>query len=79
MNEDNVVTDSAGTESAQPLLRVIRGNPTDEDLAVLVTVFAAASGGSSDPGPQVRDDWGRPVDRLRPTWNSPTSFPNLRW
>lgn len=68
-----------GTENAQPLLRVVRGNPTDEDLAVLVTVFAAASGGSAEPEPQTRDDWGRPVDRLRPTWHSPTAFPNLRW
>ncbi|MFW0790965.1 acyl-CoA carboxylase subunit epsilon [Gordonia sp. CPCC 205333] len=67
------------TPTQQPLLRVVSGNPTDEDLAVLVTVFAGASGGSGGAAPRIRDDWGHPVVRLRPTWNSPTGFTNLRW
>ncbi|GAA1481804.1 hypothetical protein GCM10009624_22440 [Gordonia sinesedis] len=61
-----------------PVLRIVGGNPTDEDIAVLVTVFAAASGaatGGGEPGP--RDDWGRPVDMFRPQWGAPTSFTNL--
>ncbi|NMO01129.1 acyl-CoA carboxylase subunit epsilon [Gordonia sp. TBRC 11910] len=77
------MTDDAATPATEkapaPLLRVVSGNPTDEDLAVLVTVFAGASGGSAEPGPQIRDDWGHPLDRLRPTWSSPTGFSNQRW
>ena len=67
--------------AAAPFLRVVRGNPTDEEVAVLVSVVAAAAGGS-DTGPAVagpRDDWGRAEDRLRPAWGAPTSFTNLRW
>ncbi|MCF3939131.1 acyl-CoA carboxylase subunit epsilon [Gordonia sp. Z-3] len=68
------------TQSA-PFLRVVRGNPTDEELAALVAVVASAAGSSgggiADAGP--RDDWGRPEDRLRPIWGAPGSFTNLRW
>nr|WP_040525929.1 acyl-CoA carboxylase subunit epsilon [Gordonia effusa] len=73
-------TDETSAPTPQkPLLHIVSGNPTDEDLAVLVTVFAGASGGSAPAEPRVRDDWGRPVDRLRPTWNSPGGFAALRW
>lgn len=67
--------DSGTTDSAAPLLTVVRGNPTDEEVAVLVTLVAAASGGSggsADADP--RNDWGRPEDRLRPVWGMPSSF-----
>lgn len=73
-DNDSATTESAAASSA-PLLRVVRGNPTDEEVAVLVTLVAAASGSSgadADPGP--RNDWGRPQDRLRPAWGAPTSF-----
>ncbi|AZG44836.1 acyl-CoA carboxylase subunit epsilon [Gordonia insulae] len=66
---------------AAPFLRIVRGNPSDDDVAVLVSLVAAASGssdgGHTETGP--RDDWGRAEDRLRPVWGAPTSFTNLRW
>jgi hypothetical protein len=55
----------SGAHSHAPVIRVLHGKPTDEDLAALVTVFAGASGGGADPGPPERDLWGHPVDKLR--------------
>jgi hypothetical protein len=63
-NEEAAVTEQ--TEAHAPVIRVLKGRPTDEDLAALVTVFAgAAGGGPVDAGPPERDMWGHPVDRLR--------------
>ncbi|GAA3687664.1 acyl-CoA carboxylase subunit epsilon [Gordonia hankookensis] len=77
---DTADTTAADTPAAAPLLRIVRGNPSDEEVAVLTSLVAAAAG-SSNSGPVEtgpRDDWGRPEDRLRPVWGAPTSFTNLR-
>ena len=78
--EASAADTEAPTQSA-PFLRVVRGNPSDEELAALVAVVASAAGTSggttADAGP--RDDWGRPEDGLRPIWGAPGSFTNLRW
>lgn len=52
-------------EPLQPEIRIEKGNPSDEDIAALVTVLAAASGGTPAPGPQELNLWGHPVDKLR--------------
>lgn len=52
-------------EPGVPEIRIDRGNPTDEEIAALVTVLAGASGGRPDPGPQEINLWGHPVDKLR--------------
>jgi hypothetical protein len=72
-NEEAGVTEqSEGTVTEETshvhehVIQVLKGAPTDEDLAALVTVFAGAlGGGAADPGPQERDLWGHPVDKLR--------------
>jgi hypothetical protein len=47
----------------QPLLRVVRGNPTPEELAALIAVVTArGAGGEPEPAP-VRPLWGRPILR----------------
>lgn len=46
-------------------IRVLSGEPTDEEIAALVAVFAAAGGGTGEPGPQELNPWGHPVDKLR--------------
>lgn len=51
-------------EHGIPEIRVLKGEPTDEELAAVVTVLAAAGGGS-EPGPQELNLWGHPVDKLR--------------
>lgn len=73
MTEDAVTADAvtevtadAGDQAHVPVIQVLRGRPTDEDLAALVTVFAGAAGpGPIDPGPPERDLWGHPADKLR--------------
>jgi hypothetical protein len=48
-----------------PHFHVLKGNPTDEELAALVAVLASGGGGHHEPGPQELNPWGHPVDKLR--------------
>ncbi|MCH1866412.1 acyl-CoA carboxylase subunit epsilon [Nocardioides sp. CFH 31398] len=48
-----------------PFLRVVKGDPTPEELAALVAVVAAASGGGEAPAPRRPSEWSRPARRLR--------------
>ncbi|MGU3292225.1 acyl-CoA carboxylase subunit epsilon [Williamsia sp. M5A3_1d] len=71
-------SDHDAATPARPLLRIVRGNPSDADVAVLVAVLAGAGGGDDSGPPPARDLWGSPTDRLRPAWPlAPNSFPNL--
>lgn len=51
--------------SEEAHLQVLRGNPTDEELAALVGVLGCAGGGAPEPGPIERNLWGHPADKLR--------------
>jgi hypothetical protein len=53
------------TTEHQPHIRVERGQPTDEEVAALIAVLGSTAGGPSEPGPQERNLWGHPVDKLR--------------
>ena len=60
------MSDDAASEEApvRPMLRVVKGDPTPEELAALVAVLA--SRGGSEPAPEpVRSPWGRPGVGLR--------------
>ena len=48
-------------EPARPALRVVKGDPTPEELAALTALMAAASGEDAVPAPRVR----------RGGWNDP--------
>ncbi len=51
--------------SEKPYLRVVRGDPTPEEIAALVAVLAArARSGSSRP-PKQRSAWSDPSRRVR--------------
>lgn len=77
MTADVTSVDAAGDDApARPFLSVVSGHPTDEELAALVGVFAAASTRSGDTDPGTRNEWGRPVDLFRQTWGQPGSFTN---
>lgn len=58
----------------QYALRVLRGNPTDEELAVLVAVLASRPGGAPEPaataGGELRARWDRrsAVPNCAPSW-----------
>ncbi|MFI1915267.1 acyl-CoA carboxylase epsilon subunit [Nocardia sp. NPDC020380] len=70
----------AGPSTAGPVIQVLKGNPTELELAALVAVFAAASAngsaGTADNGPA--DNWGRPTLMHRGSSPfSPYAFPAL--
>jgi hypothetical protein len=60
MNEDDPALVEDGTPlEATPLLRVVKGAPTPEELAALVAVLASLDGPST------------PTPRRTPVWNAP--------
>jgi hypothetical protein len=55
------------TEPSQPLLRVVKGDPSPEELAALIAVITARTGGGEaveDPAPS---SWADRSRGLRPT------------
>ena len=56
------------------MVKVEKGNPTPEQVAMITAIIAAKAAGGGPAVPPTRDEWGRPVDRLRPHWASATSF-----
>ncbi|HUS22167.1 MAG TPA: acyl-CoA carboxylase subunit epsilon [Aeromicrobium sp.] len=62
------ITDGrAGNEVAvsRPLLKVVKGNPTPEELAALIAVVAARSAAGAPAKPKPRSEWGHPVRAVR--------------
>lgn len=45
------------SEEQRPLLRVVRGNPSDAELAALTAVVAAASAARAPGKPKPRTSW----------------------
>jgi hypothetical protein len=73
---DDAVSDDAvsGSEAAsgeatpeerRALFRVVRGEPTDEELAALTVVIAAAASAGGPPPEKPRDLWSEPASLLR--------------
>jgi hypothetical protein len=48
-------------------IQVVKGEPTEEELAAVIGVLAAASGAPAEPREQEENLWGHPVNRLRYT------------
>jgi hypothetical protein len=58
--------DAAPTpEERRALFRVVRGVPTDAELAALTVVLAAAAAAPPAPAPRPRSAWNDPAARLR--------------
>ena len=49
--------------SETPTLRIVRGDATPEEVAALVAVLAARSGGVAGEEPATRSQWSRPQPR----------------
>lgn len=49
----------------EPHIKVLKGSPTDAELAALIGVLSAAGGGPAEPVVTEKNLWGHPVDRLR--------------
>jgi hypothetical protein len=59
---------TADTPQGPPALRIVRGDPTAEELAALVAVLAAASGGAEPDGPTLPvSQWAPPARLMRPS------------
>jgi hypothetical protein len=54
------VSDDEGVTSAHPLLRVVKGDPTPEELGALVVVLASL-GGPAGPSPRRTPVWSAPA------------------
>ena len=64
-------TPTPGPDEAAPtpppvVLRVVRGEPNAEEIAALVTVFVAMSGGGTDEGHVAPEVWSSPERLHRP-------------
>ncbi|EFG76041.1 hypothetical protein HMPREF0591_4029 [Mycobacterium parascrofulaceum ATCC BAA-614] len=68
-NELNDENGSQPTEAApqahEAHIRILKGHPTDEEVAALVAALASVGGGVPELGEPERTRWGLPVDRLR--------------
>ncbi len=52
-------------ETHEPHIQVLRGEPTDEELAALIAVLGSAAGGGGEAAPPEHNRWALPVDKLR--------------
>jgi len=59
------MTEASETEASETEIRVLKGNPSDAEIAAVVTVLAGLGGASPESGPSERNLWGHPVDKLR--------------
>ena len=51
----------------RPFLRVVKGNPSDEEVAALVAVLQAAATGTAPAPARPAREWSAPHRRLRTT------------
>jgi hypothetical protein len=59
------MSEDEGQGPQGPRIEVLKGNPTDAELAALIAVLGSVDGGVAEPGPAERNMWGHPVDKLR--------------
>ncbi len=58
-----------------PLFTVVKGSPTDDEVAALTAVFTQLIAAAAPAEDKERNLWGRPVDRLqRHTVYNPSAF-----
>ena len=55
----------ANDSDAVSEIRILKGDPTDAEIAAVVAVLTGAGGAPATPGPIERNLWGHPVDKLR--------------
>lgn len=67
-------------EERRALFRVVRGDPTDEELAALTVVLAAAAAAPAAPAPVRRSAWTDPSARMRrPLSPGPGAWQTSGW
>lgn len=75
------MTDPESTpEQRRALFRVVRGEPTDAELAALTVVLAAASASGPPEAPTPGDRWSDPANRMRgPLHPGPGAWRTYAW
>jgi hypothetical protein len=63
----NNPTNVSEEDQHEPHIKVIKGGPTEEELAAVIAVLAGAAGAPPEPREAEQNLWGHPVDRLRYT------------
>ena len=68
-------------EERRALFRVVRGEPTDEEVAALTVVLAAAAASAGEQAvPNVRERWSDPTARFRvPLHPGPGAWTRSTW
>jgi hypothetical protein len=61
----DAVTATGTPEERRAAFRVVRGAPTDEELAALTVVLASATAGPASAPPVTQDRWSDPTARFR--------------
>ncbi len=64
VSEDSRANDEG---SGRPVLRIVRGEPSAEEVAALVAVLSARAGSAAAAPEPPRSAWGRPGSALRGT------------
>ena len=52
--------------SDEPLLKIVKGDPSPEEVAALVAVVGALGSAATAPAPSPRPEWNAPHRLLRP-------------
>lgn len=58
-------TGDAGEDRDRPPLRLVRGDATPEEVAALLAVLSATSGGDEAPAPRHTSQWSSPARAVR--------------
>lgn len=67
-------------EERRALFHVVRGEPSDAELAALTVVLAAAASGGGAPPARPRDRWSDPAAALRaPLTTGPGAWRTSHW
>jgi Acyl-CoA carboxylase epsilon subunit len=66
MSDENEIQ-TIDPHAHDPHIKVVKGSPTDEELAAVIAVVASASSTPAEPREAEQNLWGHPVDRLRYT------------
>jgi Acyl-CoA carboxylase epsilon subunit len=69
-NDTNDTAPESANEPARPMLRIVRGEPTPEELAVVTAIVtaAASAGGAAEPELPARGQWSDPAHQHRRSW-----------
>jgi hypothetical protein len=85
-NESGTVSDANESDTAsdanesRPLLRVVKGDVTEEELAALVALVAARASAGTPVKPQPRSEWGHPARAVRgPHRPGPDAWRRSAW